>query len=61
VQANQSNTFGSTNSNRRSSLLLLGATPMNELNENVKETDGEDDEYSDDADQKQQDDTKAAK
>ena len=61
MQANQSNTFGSTNSNRRSSLLLLGATPMNELNENVKETDGEDDEYSDDADQKQQDDTKAAK
>ena len=31
----------------------MGTTPMHELNENVKETDGEDDEYSDDADQDQ--------
>ena len=47
--APQSTSFGSSNGNRRSSL-LMGATHMQELKENVKETDGEDDEYSDDAD-----------
>ena len=41
--------YGSASSQKRSSLIL--GTPLNELKENVKETDGEDedDDYSDDA------------
>ena len=41
----------------------MGASPISELNENVKETDGEDDdeeEYSEDDDQEDED-TKTAK